>query len=296
MQTEERKRQIMRSHNIARSGFSLIELLVVIAIIAILAALIFPVYSRVKEQNRQATCMTDMQSIYEAMKLYELDNGRYPASLLGFGQIQVNDSSTNTNSPQFYVGNGQAGATGSPLPFEQLGYKPLFQGQKGLNDKNLFVCPDAPKVDPAQLTTAVYPADLGTSLANQPVVFSPLIQHNTGNDANAYFTNNILGKPAYFFKFDDYDTGPQLDSSGNAVPGVTELHYSLDWTGGSGPSDAPNQLKYPRTAPQDATVVTWCAYHAAVNHSNVLVLLLNGTTKAVDPRQFVLKGPLNFAR
>ncbi|MFA0773933.1 MAG: hypothetical protein KEFWMYNX_001965, partial [Candidatus Fervidibacter sp.] len=37
-------------------GFTLIELLVVIAIIAILAAILFPVFSRVRDKARQAVC------------------------------------------------------------------------------------------------------------------------------------------------------------------------------------------------------------------------------------------------
>jgi prepilin-type N-terminal cleavage/methylation domain-containing protein len=39
-------------------GFTLIELLVVIAIIAILAAILFPVFSRVREKARQAQCLS----------------------------------------------------------------------------------------------------------------------------------------------------------------------------------------------------------------------------------------------
>ena len=39
-------------------GFTLIELLVVIAIIAILAAILFPVFSRVREKARQTQCLS----------------------------------------------------------------------------------------------------------------------------------------------------------------------------------------------------------------------------------------------
>ena len=39
-----------------QKGFTLIELLVVIAIIAILAAILFPVFAKVREKARQASC------------------------------------------------------------------------------------------------------------------------------------------------------------------------------------------------------------------------------------------------
>lgn len=67
----------------ARRGFSLIELLVVIAIIAILAAILFPVFSTVRENARQGTCKTNMADIVRAMKLYKDDWGVFPEALYG---------------------------------------------------------------------------------------------------------------------------------------------------------------------------------------------------------------------
>jgi prepilin-type N-terminal cleavage/methylation domain-containing protein/prepilin-type processing-associated H-X9-DG protein len=42
-----------------KSGFTLIELLVVIAIIAILAAILFPVFAKVREKARQISCLSN---------------------------------------------------------------------------------------------------------------------------------------------------------------------------------------------------------------------------------------------
>src|SRR5580700_9011458 len=65
-------------------GFTLIELLVVIAIIAILAAIIFPVYSRVKDSAYRSSDMANMNSIRTALQMYRADQGGYPPALLGY--------------------------------------------------------------------------------------------------------------------------------------------------------------------------------------------------------------------
>jgi prepilin-type N-terminal cleavage/methylation domain-containing protein/prepilin-type processing-associated H-X9-DG protein len=58
---------------IKHKGFTLIELLVVIAIIAILAAIIFPVFSMVREKARQASCQSNLRQIAMAVKMYTVD-------------------------------------------------------------------------------------------------------------------------------------------------------------------------------------------------------------------------------
>jgi len=45
------------------SGFTLIELLVVIAIIAILAAILFPVFAKVREKARQTSCLSNEKQL-----------------------------------------------------------------------------------------------------------------------------------------------------------------------------------------------------------------------------------------
>jgi prepilin-type N-terminal cleavage/methylation domain-containing protein len=60
-------------------GFTLIELLVVIAIIAILAAILFPVFLRVREKGRQSVCKSNMKQLAAALQLYLSDwNQCYP--------------------------------------------------------------------------------------------------------------------------------------------------------------------------------------------------------------------------
>jgi prepilin-type N-terminal cleavage/methylation domain-containing protein len=272
----------MQPNHRYRTGFTLIELLTVIAIIAILAALLFPVFGRVREQTHQAQCFTNMHDIYRALKLYKEDNNRYPASLLGYAEV--------SGAPQFYTGSG------TPATLASLFYRPLFNGQKYLKDTSLFNCPDAKVKDPTVVTTAVYPATAGPALAGQTVTFTPLIQHYI-SDSSITWPGN--GQSIYFYAYDSYDLGPQIDSTGKPVmsngQSVLELHYSLDWTGGSGSGDAKNQLKYAGSAPEDQTVAYWCSNHVAyAGSNNTLVLLLSGTTKTVDAKKFAQQGPLNF--
>jgi prepilin-type N-terminal cleavage/methylation domain-containing protein/prepilin-type processing-associated H-X9-DG protein len=56
-----------------KGGFTLIELLVVIAIIAILAAILFPVFSRAREQARKTACLSNLKQIGTALMMYAQD-------------------------------------------------------------------------------------------------------------------------------------------------------------------------------------------------------------------------------
>ena len=56
-----------------KRGFTLIELLVVIAIIAILAAILFPVFQKVRENARRTQCISNMKQISLAVLQYNQD-------------------------------------------------------------------------------------------------------------------------------------------------------------------------------------------------------------------------------
>jgi len=63
-----------------RKGFTLIELLVVIAIIAILAAILFPVFAKVREKARQTACVSNLKQLGLGIMQYVQDNDEnYPS-------------------------------------------------------------------------------------------------------------------------------------------------------------------------------------------------------------------------
>ena len=69
----------------ARRGFTLVEMLIVIGVVALLAAIMFPVFSRVREGGRRTACNNNLRQMGLAFTQYRQDNnGRFP----GAGQYQ----------------------------------------------------------------------------------------------------------------------------------------------------------------------------------------------------------------
>ncbi len=64
-----------------RCGFTLIEMLVVLAIFALLAAVLFPVFSHVREKGRQAACVSNLHQLGLALSAYTIDyDEQFPTS------------------------------------------------------------------------------------------------------------------------------------------------------------------------------------------------------------------------
>ncbi|ACY31380.1 general secretion pathway protein G [Comamonas thiooxydans] len=73
----------------ASRGFTLIELMVVLVIIGVLAALIVPNVLDRADDARVTAAKTDIANINQALKLYRLDNQRYPTAEQGLQALVV---------------------------------------------------------------------------------------------------------------------------------------------------------------------------------------------------------------
>ena len=74
-------------------GFTLIELMVVLVIIGVLAALIVPNVLERADDARVTAAKTDVNNLMQALKLYRLDNQRYPTAEQGLQALLVKPTS-----------------------------------------------------------------------------------------------------------------------------------------------------------------------------------------------------------
>jgi len=70
-------------------GFTLIEVMVVIVILGVLAALVVPRIMSRPDEARVVAARQDIASLMQALKLYKLDNRRYPSTEQGLGALVV---------------------------------------------------------------------------------------------------------------------------------------------------------------------------------------------------------------
>src|SRR5437762_5949697 len=71
----------------ADRGFTLIEIMVVIVILGILAALVVPRIIERPDEARVIAAKNDIAAIMQALKLYRLDNQRYPTTEQGLSAL-----------------------------------------------------------------------------------------------------------------------------------------------------------------------------------------------------------------
>jgi general secretion pathway protein G len=75
-------------------GFTLIELMVVLLIIGVLAALVVPNVLDRADDARVTAAKTDVANLMQALKLYRLDNQRYPTAEQGLQALLVKPTTT----------------------------------------------------------------------------------------------------------------------------------------------------------------------------------------------------------
>ena len=108
-------------------GFTLIELLVVIAIISILAAILFPVFAKVRENARRIACASNLRQLGVAMTQYAQDSDE--------------------SLPSATDGNGDAGVGGGWMYYSAFQNPSVFDVTKGslypfIKSAGVYVCPD----------------------------------------------------------------------------------------------------------------------------------------------------------
>lgn len=121
-----------------RRGFTLIELLVVIAIISILAAILFPVFTRARENARRTACLSNLKQIGMGIAMYTQD---YDERLVSYS---------------YPTPDGSPPAPGVPATYGfQVALHPYVKNYQ------LYVCPSARKIstynstscDPTKVST-----------------------------------------------------------------------------------------------------------------------------------------------
>jgi len=108
-------------------GFTLLEVMVVVAILGILAALVVPSIISRPDDARIVAAKQDIASLMQALKLYRLDNQRYPSTEQGL-QALVARPTTNPAAA-----NWKAGGYVERLPKDPWGnpYQYLNPGVRG---------------------------------------------------------------------------------------------------------------------------------------------------------------------
>lgn len=92
-----------RTRHFLQRGFTLIEIMVVVVIMGILAALVVPKLMGRTDDARIIAARQDIATVMQALKLYRLDNQRYPTTEQGL-QALINKPTSGPASDGWKVG------------------------------------------------------------------------------------------------------------------------------------------------------------------------------------------------
>ena len=105
-------------------GFTLIELMVVLAILGVLAALVVPNVIGRADDARVTAARADVNNLMQALKLYRLDNQRYPSTEQGLSAL-VSKPTAGPDAPNWkpYLDKLPNDPWGRPYQYLQPGLK-----------------------------------------------------------------------------------------------------------------------------------------------------------------------------